>query len=46
MEAAERRVHSTTGNLSEGTLKAMLEVQEHEQERGQAAGDNASTKDA
>ena len=46
IEAAERRVHSTTGNLSEGTLKAMLEVQEHEQERGQAAGDNASTKDA
>lgn len=35
IEAAERRVHSTTGNLSEGTLKAMLEVQERE--GGQAA---------
>jgi hypothetical protein len=28
--AAERRVHSTTGHLSEGTLKAMLELQEQE----------------
>ncbi len=30
VESTERRVHSTTGNLSEGTLKAMLEVQEQE----------------
>jgi hypothetical protein len=30
VEAAERRTHSTTGNLSDGTLKAMLEVQEQE----------------
>ena len=30
VEAAERRVHSTTGHLSDGTLKAMLEVQEQE----------------
>jgi hypothetical protein len=30
VEAAERRLHPTTGNLSEGTLKAMLEVQEQE----------------
>jgi len=36
IEAAERRTHSTTGNLSDGTLKAMLEVQE--QEGAQAAG--------
>lgn len=36
VEAAERRVHSTTGKLSEGTLKAMLEVQE--QESGPDAG--------
>ena len=28
VEAAERRLHSTTGKLSEGTLKAMLEAQE------------------
>lgn len=40
VEATERRVHSTTGKLSEETLKAMLEVQE--QESGQAAG-SAST---
>jgi hypothetical protein len=36
VEATERGMHSTTGNLSEGTLKAMLEVQE--QEGAQAAG--------
>jgi hypothetical protein len=42
VEAAERRLHSTTGNLSDGTLKTMLEVQE--QEGGQAAGDGAITK--
>jgi hypothetical protein len=36
VEATERRTHSTTGNLSDGTLKAMLEVQE--QEGAQAAG--------
>jgi len=30
VEAAERRLHSTTGKLSEGTLKAMLEAQEQE----------------
>jgi len=35
IEAAERRVHPTTGNLSEDTLKAMLEMQE--QEGGQEA---------
>ena len=39
VEAAERRPHPTTGNLSEGTLKAMLEVQE--QEGGQDAGGDA-----
>jgi hypothetical protein len=36
VEATERRTHSTTGNLSDSTLKAMLEVQE--QEGAQAAG--------
>jgi hypothetical protein len=34
VESAERRIHSTTGNLSDGTLKAMLEVQEQESARG------------
>jgi hypothetical protein len=42
IEATERRLHSTTGNLSEDTLKAMLEVQE--MEGGQPAGDSATTK--
>jgi hypothetical protein len=37
IEATERRVHSTTGNLSEGTLKAMLEVQEQEGAKGDGA---------
>jgi hypothetical protein len=41
VEATERRVHSTTGHLSEGTLKAMLEVQE--QESAPAAGDETKT---
>jgi hypothetical protein len=36
VEATERRDHSTTGHLSDGTLKAMLEMQE--KEGGQAAG--------
>jgi len=30
VEASERRMPSTTGNLSDGTLKAMLEVQEQD----------------
>ena len=34
VESTERRIHSTTGNLSEGTLKAMLEVQEQESAKG------------
>jgi hypothetical protein len=34
VEATERRVHPTTGNLSEGTLKALLEVQEQESAKG------------
>jgi hypothetical protein len=42
IEAAERRVHSTTGHLSDGTLKAMLEVQELE--GGQSAEAGASPK--
>jgi hypothetical protein len=36
IEGAERRLHSTTGNLSADTLKAMLELQE--QEGGPDAG--------
>ena len=36
VEATERRTPSTSGQLSDGTLKAMLEVQE--QEAAQAAG--------
>jgi hypothetical protein len=36
IEAAERRIHSTAGNLSEDTLRALLQVQE--QEGGQASG--------
>jgi hypothetical protein len=39
VEATERRVHSTTGHLSDGTLKALLEVQE--QEGGQPLGEAA-----
>ena len=34
VEATERRVHSTTGHLSEGTLRTMLEVQEATQGGG------------
>jgi hypothetical protein len=34
VDATERRIHSTTGNLSEGTLKALLEVQEQESAKG------------
>ena len=45
VEATERRLHPTTGNLSDVTLKAMLEVQE--QEGGQDAGGAVpATKDA
>jgi hypothetical protein len=42
IEATERRVHSTNGHLSDGTLKAMLEVQELE--GGQSAEADASPK--
>ena len=42
VDAAERRVHSTIGHLSEGTLKAMLELQEQEGTRG----DGGATADA
>ena len=38
IEAAERRIPSTTGKLSEGTLKELLLAQEHEQESAQGAG--------
>jgi hypothetical protein len=39
VEASERRMPSTTGNLSDGTLKAMLDVQE--QDGAQAIGESA-----
>ena len=47
VDAAERRVHSTSGHLSEGTLKAMLELQEQEETRGGdgATGDAAGLPD-
>ena len=44
IEATERRIHSTTGHLSEGTLKAMLEVQERESAKGDG-GTPAARKD-
>ena len=44
VESTERRIHSTTGNLSEGTLKAMLEVQEQESAKGDG-GTPAARKD-
>jgi hypothetical protein len=43
VEAAERRPHPTTGNLSEDTLKAMLEMQEQEGEQD-AGGAVPATK--
>jgi hypothetical protein len=43
VEAAERRVHSTTGNLSDGTLKALLDVQEQEGPQ-RPAGDTSIAK--
>ena len=36
IEAAERRIPSTTGNLSESTLKELLLAQEQEQAQGGA----------
>jgi hypothetical protein len=38
VEGAERRIPSTTGKLSEDTLKELLLAQEHEQESAPAAG--------
>jgi hypothetical protein len=37
-EAAERRIPSTTGKLSENTLHALLQAQEQEQEQQGPAG--------
>ena len=45
VEAAERRIHSTTGNLSDGTLKAMLEVQEQEGTRESGGSTPTKAKD-
>ena len=42
VEAGERRLHSTTGNLSADTLRTMLEVQES----GQAVGDSPTAEKA
>jgi hypothetical protein len=41
VEAAERRVHSTTGKLSDDTLKELLLVQEQDQETAEGAGNVA-----
>jgi hypothetical protein len=38
VEAAEQRIPSTTGKLSDGTLKELLLAQEHEQESVAAVG--------
>jgi len=38
VEGAERRLHPTSGNLSEDTLKAMLEMQEQEGEQEAGGG--------
>jgi hypothetical protein len=43
VEGVERKVHSTTGNLSDGTLKTLLEAQEQEGPQG-PAGDRSATK--
>jgi hypothetical protein len=42
-EATERRVHSTTGNLSDDTLKELLLVQEQDQEVAAGVGNPAPT---
>ena len=38
IEAAERRIPSTTGKLSESTLKELLLAQEHEQDSAPGTG--------
>jgi hypothetical protein len=38
LEAAERRIPSTTGKLSESTLKELLLAQEHEQDSAPGIG--------
>ena len=43
VDATERRVHSTTGNLSDGTLKELLLVQEQDQEVAAGVGNPAPT---
>ena len=43
VEAAERRLHSTTGKLSDDTLKELLLVQEQDQESADSAGKIAPT---
>jgi hypothetical protein len=44
IEAAERRIPSTTGKLSEGTLKELLLAQEQEQGNVAGAGVDARIK--
>lgn len=45
VEAAERRIPSPNGKLSDDTLKAMLEVQEHEQAQESAPGTTGSANE-
>jgi hypothetical protein len=44
IEAAERRIPSTTGKLSEGTLKELLLAQEQEQESALRAGQGVDAR--
>ena len=44
IEAAERRIRSTTGKLSESTLKELLLAQEQEQGNVAGAGVDARNK--
>jgi hypothetical protein len=44
IEAAERRVHSPNGKLSDGTLKELLLAQEHDQDSAPAVGGAAPNK--
>ena len=41
IEAAERKVHSPNGNLSDSTLKELLLAQEHDQDSTPAVGGTA-----
>ncbi len=44
IEAAERKVHSPNGKLSDGTLKELLLAQEHDQDSAPVVGGAAPNK--